>query len=234
MTNRLPWWRLAEASLLGAVLLAATVPVQAQVVQFLGVPTVDEVLEVLTDKPANLAPVQGLRSMPATQTVRIIRDEPVLTSPPTAGSGTAAPTPGAEATAGSGLAATAARPRPPRQRPTIATAFAFSDNFALGSTRLPPRTVALLDNTAEAMRRATDISILISGHTDATGNAVGNAVLSLSRAETAAQHLLLQGIEPSRVVVAGMGSLQPLPGVQPTASDNRRIQIAVTSRSDRP
>ena len=218
---------LLAASLVAALCIAA--PGHAQVVQFLGVPTAAEILEVLAGSSGDDRDRPELRSG---QTARIIRDEPVLTAAPPAGTGTAAPAPGAEATAGPDV--TPPRARPAHRRPTSARALALADNFAPKSTRLPPRTVALLDSTAEAMRRATGINILISGHTDSNGSAVSNAVLSLGRAEAAAQYLLLRGIEPGRIVITGAGSSQPLPGTQPTAPDNRRIQVAVTSRSDHP
>ncbi len=219
-------WPLLAAPL--ALALSVSEASHAQVVQFLGVPTAAEILQVLTG-PSNDA--RHLPELRSGQTARIIRDDPVLTTTPATGVGALAPSTGATAEPSP---TSAPRPRPPQRRPTSASAFAFSDNFAPSSTQLPPRTRTLLDNTAEAMRRATDINILISGHTDLTGSAISNAVLSLSRAEAAAQHLLLQGIEPSRIIVTGVAASQPLPGTQPTAADNRRIQVTVTSRSDRP
>lgn len=214
MAQHLSLHRLACTALLWAALGG---PARAQVVQFLGVPTPEEVLDVLTGKAGD-PPMQGLRAMP--QTPRMIRDTPDLPGGP----GTATPAVPERTGAASIPRPTRPTAHRPSRRPPVA--FTFADNFALGSAVLPLRTVALLDNTAAALRQDLSIAVLISGHTDTIGRPDANQRLSLQRAQAAKLRLVEQGaIAADRITVLGAGSTQPMPGLSPGAPENRRIQI---------
>ena len=212
MDRSLPTPIARRALLTGAAACLVPPPggARAQIVQFLDVPTADEVFAVLSGKPSE---IQGFRSL---ETPRTIREEAEL--PTDAG----APTTGGQAAAKP--RPSAARPRPASARPPAA--LAFSEEFPYASSELPARTAVLLDNTAEALRRDNDIRILISGHTDASGNADANVRLSLRRAESARRRLVQKhGLEPARISVLGAGATQPMPGTTPSETVNRRIQI---------
>jgi outer membrane protein OmpA-like peptidoglycan-associated protein len=105
-------------------------------------------------------------------------------------------------------------------------ALALPDVFESGSARLPQRVVELLDNLADAMRQTPGTLVVLSGHTDATGDVALNDQLSLRRAEAARRHLVeRRGVSGAHVAVLGAGSVEPLPGLPPEAAQNRRIQI---------
>lgn len=79
-----------------------------------------------------------------------------------------------------------------------------------------------------ALARACDSSrILITGHTDASGNAALNQALSLRRAARVADYITGSGIDHARLAVRGAGSKQPIAddSTRHGRSLNRRIEI---------
>jgi outer membrane protein OmpA-like peptidoglycan-associated protein len=193
-------WRGLWLALLALALTCGAAPARAQVIEFLAVPSAEELAAFLASRPAAET---GLRRA---ETPRVIRDAPALAPP----AGTARP----------------ASPRPPSAAPASPAAVALPDAFPYASARLPPRIVELLDNLAVAMRQTPEVLIVLSGHTDSTGDPALNDQLSLRRAEAARRHLVEQrGISVARVAIVGVGSVEPLPGLSPAAAQNRRIQI---------
>jgi outer membrane protein OmpA-like peptidoglycan-associated protein/tetratricopeptide (TPR) repeat protein len=72
--------------------------------------------------------------------------------------------------------------------------------------------------------------ILIEGHTDNTGNAASNLLLSTKRAESIAQYLIMKGIAASRISTKGYGASQPI-GDNNTPmgrAQNRRTSFTIT------
>jgi OmpA-OmpF porin, OOP family len=67
----------------------------------------------------------------------------------------------------------------------------------------------------------------IEGHTDASGSAKANLDLSRRRAQAVADYLASTGVQRTRIDVAGFGSSKPLPGVAPTAPENRRVMAVL-------
>lgn len=193
-------------------LLFAAPGARAQLAEFTTVPTVEDFLSVLA--PGQAAPV-GIANR-SDIIMREIRDEPVLPGSPVAAPARPAQPPAA-----------AAAPRPPRQPPHgAATAIAMPDIFALNSAELPPKTIEMLDNLAVAMARVPAAMVLITGHTDSTGPAAFNEMLSQRRAEAALRLLVERhGLNRARIQIAGLGAHQPIAGLDPAAPDNRRIQV---------
>ena len=73
-------------------------------------------------------------------------------------------------------------------------------------------------------------TILIEGHTDNTGNAASNLLLSTKRAESIAQYLIMKGIAASRISTKGYGASQPI-GDNNTPmgrAQNRRTSFTIT------
>ena len=66
--------------------------------------------------------------------------------------------------------------------------------FNVGSAALKDDSKYELDNIAKIMKDYNDIAVEISGHTDNTGDANANVVLSQSRAETVTNYLVAKGI----------------------------------------
>jgi outer membrane protein OmpA-like peptidoglycan-associated protein len=79
---------------------------------------------------------------------------------------------------------------------------------------------------ADVLRSDPGVSLIIEGHTDATGGYQRNMVLSWERA-TAVYRALVEnfGIDPSRLQPIGKGPSEPMPGTAPTDGSNRRVQF---------
>lgn len=77
---------------------------------------------------------------------------------------------------------------------------------------------SVLQNPRLAQRR-----LRIEGHTDASGAAASNLKLSRDRAQSVADYLASTGVAKTRIDVVGYGAAKPLPGVAPTAPENRRV-----------
>ena len=64
----------------------------------------------------------------------------------------------------------------------------------------------------------------IDGHTNAVGSREHNQELSRGRAQALVDYLTAQGVDRSRFDVRGYGFDQPVPGLDPGAADNRRVE----------
>ncbi len=171
--------------------------------------TVDpqDVMRILGDDPTQAGPVIKMRSL------RLLDDGPASSLPVDR----VAMTEGGGGGGGGGGAAPAETP----------TALSLPVQFAFDSADILPAARAQLDALAEGIRRlAPSRAVVIEGHTDATGPAEYNEDLSLRRAQ-AVQHYLVasQGIAPDRLHAIGLGEFGLLPGAQPTAAVNRRVQF---------
>ena len=81
--------------------------------------------------------------------------------------------------------------------------------FATDSAELTARGRAVLDQVVAILKRHPG-RVEISGHTDATGTPDHNAELSLQRAQSAAQYLVANGIEATRLETIGHGANRPI------------------------
>ena len=112
---------------------------------------------------------------------------------------------------------------PPRPR-------TFVVRFESGSaSRLTADSLATVESLKQALGQWPAPEISVVGHTDRTGNAGANDVLSLERARTVQAFLTSQGVAPNQIEVAGRGENEPLeptgPGIANAA--NRRVEITV-------
>lgn len=121
--------------------------------------------------------------------------------------------------------ALAGLPRPPAE---------FTLHFATGSTDMDAA------DRAELARAVADIDsrpapeVVITGHTDTTGEAGRNDILSRDRAETVAEQiaptLAAHGVGAASLSVAGRGQREPIAGHEGADRDdaaNRRVVITV-------
>ncbi len=106
-------------------------------------------------------------------------------------------------------------------------ALALPVQFAFDSHDILPAARAQLDALAEGIRMLPDESIIaVEGHTDALGSEEYNARLSMRRALSVKRYLVAQhSIEPARLRAIGMGKYGTLPGLDPLAPENRRVQF---------
>lgn len=153
-------------------------------------------------------------------------------------------TPSAARSAGpSGVAASAAAGALPsrveRASPTrVATAAASAPakrvsagdlmiTFKLGSAELTDEGAANARSFANALNdpRLASQAFLIVGHTDATGSAERNLVLSEQRADAVKAFLVKQGIDAGRLQTRGLGSQDLAAPSAPAAAVNRRVEV---------
>jgi outer membrane protein OmpA-like peptidoglycan-associated protein len=99
--------------------------------------------------------------------------------------------------------------------------------FAFDSADILPGAKAQLDALAQGIRLLPALkTVVIEGHTDAVGSDLYNEQLSQRRAYAVKRYLVVQHhIEPSRLRAIGLGKFEPLPGKDPLAAENRRVQF---------
>jgi len=102
-----------------------------------------------------------------------------------------------------------------------------ASSFKVGSAELPELLKKQLDVFAEVLRgkRGTGRQVRVVGHADASGNPDVNQTLSLKRAEAVKTYLVQKGAEAEMLIAVGVGSKDPKNAAQPTAAENRRVEI---------
>jgi outer membrane protein OmpA-like peptidoglycan-associated protein len=102
--------------------------------------------------------------------------------------------------------------------------------FDVGRADLKSESVAELENIKALLLANTHLKVQINGHTDNSGNAASNKVLSLKRAESVVHYLTGQGVEPSKLSAKGFGSERPLVSNDDETEGreiNRRTEIEI-------
>lgn len=99
--------------------------------------------------------------------------------------------------------------------------------FGFDSAVLTAQARTILDMVAEAMKdpMLRGSRFLLEGHADASGSWEYNQRLSQRRADAVAQYLMVQGIEPHRLMILGYSWNRLLPGMSPTDARHRRVEI---------
>ncbi len=98
------------------------------------------------------------------------------------------------------------------------------DSFAL---RTESRTT--LRDLADNFKRYNDESVTVEGHTDASGTAEHNQILSERRADAVRDYLVDQGVPASRVTARGFGETMPKASNDTPEGRqlNRRVEIHI-------
>jgi outer membrane protein OmpA-like peptidoglycan-associated protein len=111
----------------------------------------------------------------------------------------------------------------------------FSKNFNnvffdLNSATLLKNSNVELNALVEYLQNTPTASILIEGHTDNSGNANANMILSTKRAESIAQFLINKGIGKNRITSKGFGSTKPIADniSEQGRAQNRRTSFTIT------
>jgi len=100
-------------------------------------------------------------------------------------------------------------------------------SFRQSSTEIRTISFVTLDRITEFAHDCQRATILITGHSDASGDESWNRRLSLARAQAVANHIARNGIDPERLLAKGLGSSEPVAG-NDTAQGrglNRRIEF---------
>ncbi|MDK9724240.1 MAG: OmpA family protein [Sterolibacteriaceae bacterium MAG5] len=152
--------------------------------------------------------------------------EPAPQAAPQPATSYAAPAPAAAPAVPSQAAAPAA---PAQQTMQVGeNAIAFPINFRVNSSDVMPESIPFLESIAGLLQKDPGIRLLIEGHTDISGNAARNTVLSRERAFSVMNYLIDHyRIDPMRLVPVGKGFSEPLGGMEPTNPKNRRVQFRI-------
>jgi len=104
--------------------------------------------------------------------------------------------------------------------------------FQTGSAILKPESNIVLSQIADIMERYPDFTMTISGHTDNTGSAPANQILSEKRAKSCFDFLLKKGVAPDRMSFAGYGESRPISTNENEKgrSLNRRVEFNLIPR----
>jgi OOP family OmpA-OmpF porin len=102
-------------------------------------------------------------------------------------------------------------------------------NFATNSATLTPQSMTILDQTAATLSRNPDVRAEVAGHTDSTGSAARNRVLSQQRAESVVRYLVSKGANPANLTARGYGPDQPVADNKTAQgrSANRRVELRI-------
>lgn len=99
--------------------------------------------------------------------------------------------------------------------------------FEESSARIDAASRELIDEVAEALRPCLGSIIAITGHTDSSGPEPGNLALSRERANAVLAALVARGIPNDGLRAQGLGSAEPVEGLDPADPANRRIEFEV-------
>lgn len=86
-----------------------------------------------------------------------------------------------------------------------------------------------LAQLATILNKYEDTNILLAGHTDSTGSDEYNLDLSRNRAQSVANYLTTQNVNPARFTTQGYGESDPIASndTPEGRSQNRRVEVAI-------
>jgi len=116
-----------------------------------------------------------------------------------------------------------------RQGDNLLVSLPAGVTFAIDSSTINPQFFGPLSNVAETLREYQSSVVNVMGHTDNTGAASYNQTLSEQRAQSVANYLIQQGVNPARVYSQGFGLTRPIADNNTAAGRqaNRRVEIEI-------
>jgi OmpA-OmpF porin, OOP family len=105
-------------------------------------------------------------------------------------------------------------------------------NFESGTTQLTPDSNKTVSDLAQVLKAYPNAQVQIVGHTDNTGTAAANQVLSMARAEAVKGMLVSQGVGADRISTQGFGADRPVASndTEDGRARNRRTELNVTRK----
>ncbi|MEI9945507.1 MAG: DUF5723 family protein [Chitinophagaceae bacterium] len=99
--------------------------------------------------------------------------------------------------------------------------------FQTGKSILLTSSVKQLDQLIAVLKQDTDLKLSVEGHTDNTGNADKNLLLSQKRADAVKAYLLKKGISETRISTEGFGVTMPIADNKTALgrTKNRRVEL---------
>jgi outer membrane protein OmpA-like peptidoglycan-associated protein len=106
-------------------------------------------------------------------------------------------------------------------------------SFDTGRSDIKPNLQPVLNQFAQGLGSQPNTEIRIVGHTDSTGSDAINNPLSVNRAASARDYLVLRGVSARQIQIEGRGSRQPIANNSTNLgrAQNRRIEIFRAERS---
>jgi outer membrane protein OmpA-like peptidoglycan-associated protein len=106
--------------------------------------------------------------------------------------------------------------------------------FALNKTAIEKVYFERLNYVAELLTKDPEAQVNISGHTDKTGTAKANEIVSLKRAEAVKNYLLQKGVSVNQMHIHTFSDTHPIVegNSKLASSQNRRVEIKISSGSD--
>ena len=102
-------------------------------------------------------------------------------------------------------------------------------SFQPNSAVIAQPSFKVLDQAVKVLAESPSVRLEISGHTDSSGDAAKNLVISQQRAEAVVKYLVSKGIAENRLVAKGYGPEKPVaPNTTPAGrSQNRRVEFTL-------
>lgn len=100
-------------------------------------------------------------------------------------------------------------------------------NFEVGRASIMQRAIPQIDQIGELLSLDPELRLSVNGHTDDTGGAERNLLLSQQRAESVVAALVERGVDPSRLEARGHGQDQPIADntTETGRARNRRVEL---------
>ena len=126
-----------------------------------------------------------------------------------------------------GVASNKGCPEIPKEIITQITKIASKIFFETGSDKLKSASKTQLDDLSDILKKYPEAKLSIEGHTDNTGDAQKNMVLSQKRCESVKNYLASKGIDPERMKATGYGDTRPVADNKTSEgrAKNRRVEL---------
>lgn len=104
-------------------------------------------------------------------------------------------------------------------------------NFKYNSDELDPASLAIIDKTANILKKYPNAHVRVAGYTDSLGNPNYNMDLSERRAHAVATRLVQDGVPAANVSYIGFGAANPIASNKTAEGryQNRRVELEITN-----
>lgn len=122
------------------------------------------------------------------------------------------------------------KPAPVRLDPITVT------GFGKGETNIGIVQMVKLEKVVDILKANPDATVVIVGHTDSIGPDQGNVTVGMKRASSAAEFLIMRGIDARRIEVMSAGERQPVGDNRYTSGReaNRRVVLIFSNGESEP